>query len=354
MRFKTARNILKEQIELGALPGACLEVGDRNGTIERYVLGSRTLVPEETPLREDTVFDMASCTKMMATAPVAFHLIEQGKLCLRDRMDRFFTGLRPDAAAITIWNLLTHTSGIRPVTSIVGSARENVGRDILDMPLAFPTGTAVGYACLGYILLGRILEEVGDMSLPDMARKWVYEPLGMEHTGFCPRDTSNIAPTDIDRATGETSLGVVNDYNARALGGEVGNAGLFSNLQDTCRFARMLLRGGELDGQRVISPAMLDLARKDHTRDIPPFGEYTADRGLGMYIACAPGNSPAELLSGEAFGHTGHTGPTVLVDPVYGIYIVLMTSRLHTRQPRPGDEIWRIRRLVTNAIAAEL
>ena len=133
MRFKTARNILKEQIELGALPGACLEVGDRNGTIERYVLGSRTLVPEETPLREDTVFDMASCTKMMATAPVAFHLIEQGKLCLRDRMDRFFTGLRPDAAAITIWNLLTHTSGIRPVTSIVGSARENVGRDILDI-----------------------------------------------------------------------------------------------------------------------------------------------------------------------------------------------------------------------------
>ena len=354
MRFQKAEQVLRNEIEQGNLPGACLEIGNAKGTIERVVLGNRALVPQVLPLEEDTLFDMASCTKMMATSMVLFHMIEEGKICLNDRLGRFYEGLRPEVAEITIWNLLTHTSGIRPLTSCVGSAREDVDKDILNMPLAFKRGTAVGYACLAYIVLGRLLERLNGKRLDEMADEWFYQPMGMKSTCFCPK-SDNIAYTDINKKTGEVSIGVVNDYNARALGGIVGNAGLFSNLHDCSTFARMLLNEGEHEGKRILSPAMIRMARTNQTPGLPAYenSHFSTARGLGMYMACAPLNPPAELLSPNAFGHTGHTGTGVFVDPDNGIYVVLLTSRLHLLD-NSGEDIWRVRRLVHNAIAAEL
>lgn len=353
MRFEAAKNVVDRAIREGDLPGVCLEVGDRNGAVWRYVAGSRSLYPRVTELDEHTRFDMASCTKMMATAMVALHLIERGELCLCDRMAQFYDHLSPEAGNITIQHLLTHTSGIAPLTSCVGVPRERVAEEILSRPLAFQTGTAVGYACLGYITLGRLLEKLTGRRLDELASKWFYEPMGMEATGFCPTG-ENIAPTDIDRQTGAVSCGLVNDYNARALGGIVGNAGLFSDLGDCAVFARMLLNGGVHQGKRMLSRALLDRARSNLTPGLPPCpgAYYSLSRGLGFFSACAPLNPPCELLSEEAYGHTGHTGPTLLVDPRRGLYLVLLTSRLHVLKEQPED-IWRIRRRVTNAIAAE-
>ncbi len=353
MRFEAAKRVLDRAIEQGDLPGACLEIGSREGCVWRCVAGSRSLVPERAPLTENTRFDMASCTKVMATAMAAFHLIERGEICLCDTMSQFYPGLSGEAGRITIRHLLTHTSGIAPLTSCVGTPRERAAEEILARPLAYETGTRVGYACLGYIVLGRLLEKVAGKRLDEMTREWVYEPMGMTQTGFCPTG-DDIAPTDIDRATGQVSCGLVNDYNARALGGIVGNAGLFSNLRDCAAFARMLLCGGVYEGRRIVSEAMLSLATKNHTPGLPAYegASFGLSRGLGFYQVCAPLNPPAELLSGEAYGHTGYTGPTLIVDPKRDLYLVLLTSRLHVVKEQPED-VWRIRRRLTGAIAAE-
>lgn len=353
MRFDAAKRILDRAIAEGDLPGACLEVGNREGGVWRYVAGSRSLVPEKTPLTEHTRFDMASCTKLMATAMAAFHLIERGEICLSDPMSRFYDGLSREAGRITVFHLLTHTSGIAPLTSCVGTPRERAAEEILSRPLAYETGTCVGYACLGYIVLGRLLEKVAGKRLDEMTREWVYEPMGMTQTGFCPTG-GDIAPTDIDRTTGTVSCGLVNDYNARSLGGIVGNAGLFSNLHDCAAFARMLLCGGAYGGRRIVSEAMLSLAVKNHTPGLPAYegASFGLSRGLGVYRVCAPLNPPAELLSDEAYGHTGYTGPTLIIDPKMDLYLVLLTSRLHVVKEHPED-VWRIRRRLTSAIAAE-
>jgi len=354
MQFKQVEEILTREIDKGLLPGACLELGNRNGTIQRIVLGNRSLLPAKSRLNEDTLFDMASCTKLMATSMVAFRLIEEGKLCLHDRMDRFFSAVHPDNRAITIFDLLTHTSGIPPVTSCVGASREDVASHILSMQPAYARGTAVGYACLGYIVLGRLLEMIGESPLDEMARLWFYEPMEMTHTCFCPQG-ENIAPTNINTISGDVTLGIVNDYNSRALGGITGNAGLFSNLHDCSVFARMLLCEGLHNGRRILSSAMLQTARKNYTQGVPNYNNmnFNNARGLGLYFACASDNPVAELLSPSAYGHTGHTGTSLFVDPENEIYIVLLTSRLHVLG-QPTDEIWRIRRLVHNAIAAEM
>lgn len=353
MRFEAAKSILDQAIREGDLPGVCLEVGNRNGAVWRYVAGSRSLYPRVTELNEHTRFDMASCTKVMATALIALRLVEQGRLCLCDRMSQFYEGLSEEAGGITVQHLLTHTSGIAPLTSCVGVPRERAAEEILARPLAFPTGGAVGYACLGYIVLGRLLEKLTERRLDELAQGWLYDPMGMEATGFCPTG-ENIAPTDINRETGEVSCGLVNDYNARWLGGVAGNAGLFSSLADCAVFARMLLSGGRQGKTRVLSGAMLDLARQNLTKGLPAYSgmSYGLSRGLGFYRVCAPVNPPCELLSEEAYGHTGYTGPTLIVDPQRDFYLVFLNSRLHVLKEQPED-IWRIRRRLTNAIAAE-
>lgn len=352
MQFDAAKNILDRAIAAGDLPGVCFEVGNKEGCVWRYVAGNRSLTPTKEPLTERTRFDMASCTKMMATAMAAFHLIERGELCLSDTMSRFYPGLSGQAEQITVFHLMTHTSGIAPLTSCVGTPRERAAEEILARPLAYETGTRVGYACLGYIVLGRLLEKIAGMRLDEMAHEWVYDPMHMTQTGFCPT-SENIAATDINRETGEVTCGLVNDYNARALGGIVGNAGLFSSLPDCAAFARMLLCGGVYDGRRIVSEAMLSLATRNLTPGLPAYegAAFGLSRGLGFYRVCAPLNPPAELLSDEAYGHTGYTGPTLIVDPKREMYLVLLTSRLHVLKDRPED-IWRIRRRLTAAIAA--
>jgi CubicO group peptidase (beta-lactamase class C family) len=195
---------------------------------------------------------------------------------------------------------------------------------------------------------------IGESQLDDMARLWFYEPMGMEHTCFCPQG-ENIAPTNINRDSGVVTVGIVNDYNSRALGGITGNAGLFSNLHDCSVFARMLLCNGYHNGQRILSSAMLHAARKNYTLGVPTYRNmnFNNARGLGLYMACESENPVAEILSPLTFGHTGHTGTSIIIDPENEIYVVLLTSRLHVLG-QPTDEIWRIRRLVHNAIAANI
>ncbi|HML46005.1 MAG TPA: serine hydrolase domain-containing protein, partial [Clostridia bacterium] len=202
-------------------PCANLEIGDRNGPVYRFSEGFCQTSPQKRPVDADTLFDMASVSKVMSVTMIALRFVEQGLLSLEDTMDRYYRDLPEASRGITV--RLTHTGGIPGSTSIVGRPPERIDEEILALPPAYPKGTGVQYACLGFILLGRLLERVSGERLDSLAERLVFAPLGMERTGYAPKG-DNIA------ATGGAPglLGVVNDYNARYLGMPVGNAGVFS------------------------------------------------------------------------------------------------------------------------------
>jgi CubicO group peptidase (beta-lactamase class C family) len=198
---------------------------------------------------------------------------------------------------------------------------------------------------MGYILLGKILEQIGGAPLDVLAQKYVFDPLGMVHTTYHP--SGDIAPTEMDPATGKLLCGVVHDENARFLGGISANAGVFSDLEDMIRFTQMLSLGGKLPGEApYLSPALLNAALVNRTPNSK--GEF---RGLGFNLARSPRNFLGDLMSERAYGHTGFTGTSIALDPVTGLWVVLLTNRVCPT--RENTKMVRIRSLVHNAAAAE-
>ena len=178
-----------------------------------------------------------------------------------------------------------------------------------------------------------------------MAQKYVFDPLGLNHTTYRP--TGDIAPTELDPATGRLLQGTVHDENARFLGGISANAGLFSDLKDMAAFTKMLARGGIAeDGSAYLSPAMLDAALINRTPGST--GEF---RGLGFNLAGSPGIFLGDLMGPRAYGHTGFTGTSIAVDPDTELWVVLLTNRVcPTRNNR---QLVRMRSLIHNAAATE-
>lgn len=343
-KYAIAVKLIHEAIEQEIFPAACLEVGNLRGRIFRHWEGNRSLYPTVKPVKENTLFDMASVTKILSPTMVALRFIEEGRLCLSDRIGDFFAAPE-DKKEITIFNLLTHTSGIRPYVSIVDQAPslEEVIETILSLKLAFPVGRNVGYSCLGFIVLGKILELVGGAPLDILSQKYVFEPLAMKSTTFKP-EGENIAATDYDPQNGICSLGIVNDHNSRFLGGIAGNAGVFSNLDDLSNFALMLANMGYFKGRQYLSSATFAKAITNWT---PQFDQT---RGLGFLLTDTKIDPPGELFSTGSFGHTGYTGTSVFVDKETGLYVILLTNRVHSK--KLDDRILRFRRVFHNAILA--
>jgi CubicO group peptidase (beta-lactamase class C family) len=192
---------------------------------------------------------------------------------------------------------------------------------------------------MGYILLGFILEKVYGKPLDKLAKEFVFAPLGMNHTGYCPTG-GNIAATEINAATGLPLTGTVHDENARFMKGVSANAGLFSDAGDVMRFAAMLSSGGT----PLINPATLRLAIKDRTPG------HDIHRGLGFHISGGPGSFMGDLFPAASFGHTGFTGTSLAVDPETGLYAVLLTNAVHPKRGNPAAQ--RFRRLFHNRVFA--
>ena len=222
---------------------------------------------------------------------------------------------------------------------------QDAAKVILNHPLQQAPGGDPIYTCMGYILLGKILEQIGGMPLDQLAQKYVFDPLGMAHTGYHP--TGDIAPTETDPETGKLLCGVVHDENARFLKGISANAGVFSNLEDMILFVQMLSREGrQPDGSHYLSPATMKAALQNRTPNSK--GEF---RGLGFNLARSPFNFLGDLLSPRAYGHTGFTGTSIALDPDTGLWMVLLTNRVCPT--RANVKMIRIRSLAHNAAAAE-
>ena len=243
-------------------------------------------------------------------------------------------------------HFIKHTSGMPAhfYLSEESDCTGNANRAIRAHPLEHAPGALPVYSCMGYILLGRILEQIGGQSIDRLAQEYVFEPLGLTHTTYRP--AGDVAPTERDPATGELLRGAVHDENARFLGGLSGNAGIFSDLCDMTRFVQMLALGGKLpDGTQFLSPATLRAALVNRT---PGAGHEF--RGLGFNLAGSPSNFLGDLMSPRAYGHTGFTGTSIAVDPDTGLFVVLLTNRVCPT--RENGKLIRMRSLIHNAAAA--
>ncbi len=337
-RFERVCEIVEEGLRDGAYPSACLSVGVGK---EVHVLRGFG------PATPDTLYDIASMSKIFGATMIAFRMLEEGHLRLYDTVEYFFPDAPEDKKQITVFDLMTHTSGIPAhfYLSEEASSPADAVRAILAHPLEQAPGTGPIYSCMGYILLGRILEQIGGAPINDLAQKYVFDPLGLTHTTYRPQ--GDIAPTERDAATGDLLCGVVHDENARFLDGISANAGIFSTLRDATRFAQTLALGGMTpEGTRYLSPALLRAAIRNRT---PQADVY---RGLGFHLAGSPANFMGDLIGPRAFGHTGFTGTSFAVDPDTGLFVVLLTNRVCPT--RENTKIMRIRHLVHNAAAAAL
>lgn len=338
MPFEQVQNLVRQGLEMGAYPSASLAVGIGETVYVKEVYGD---------CRETTLFDMASVSKIIGPTMVAFRFLEEGRIRLYDSVARFFPDAPEDKREITILQLMTHTSGITPhfFLSEHAASPEDAAEAILRYPLDQAPGGDPSYSCMGYILLGKILEKVGGMPLDRLVQQYVFIPLGLTRTTYHPR--GDVAPTERDPATGELLRGVVHDENARFLKGISANAGIFSDIGDMIRFVQMLALGGRLpNGECFLSPATLRAARINRTPQSR--GEY---RGLGFNLAGSPMNFLGDLMSPQAYGHTGFTGTSFAVDPATGLWVVLLTNRVCPT--RENLLLIRMRSLIHNAAAAE-
>ncbi len=351
-------------IEERAFPGAQIAIGDKDGIIYSASYGYKRvfdddapcfdkeptiLTGEKPPVDMDTLYDMASCTKIMSTTMVALRMIDEGKIALYDSISRFID-VPEDKKGIELRHLLTHTSGIKAhfLLENDGRSASEAAKIVLDHPLSTPTGTKVEYTCMGYILLGKILEKLGDMPLDELATKKVWHPLGMDNTCYCPLDKgyTNIAATEYTEDLGAYKVGIVHDENARFLGGVSANAGVFSNATDVAALATMLSAGGSHKGKMFLSPSLVKLARTDMTAGL---GE---GRGLGFVVKQAGTLSAmGDLYPGGSFGHNGYTGTSLYTHGDNGLYVILLANRVH--YTRNSDRIFRFRRTFHNLCTAE-
>jgi CubicO group peptidase (beta-lactamase class C family) len=349
-------------------PGAALAIGWSGGEVLRSY-GRLDYAPGSPPVTDSTLYDLASLTKVVATATAVMLLVDRGRMDLDAPLSHYLPAWPPGGwrDSVTVRRLLRHQAGLAPFERFwhpsAGALRgpASVIAAIAAMGRRYAPGRRTEYSDLAFILLGAAVEAVTGESLDMFLDREAWTPLGMRETGFLPRpeliaavraaagletggDTlaplERIAPTERDTVFRQAHVrGVVHDENAFAMGGVAGHAGLFSTARDMARFARMLLEQERVDGERLVEPATLSA----FTRRGPG-----ADRGLGWDLA--PGASRiAAALSRDAFGHTGFTGTSLWVDPVRGVSVVLLTNRVNPS--REGTGVTALRRRLHELVA---
>lgn len=324
---------LEEEINRGHLPGAVVQVMHEGDIILREVLGNRLDTKKATaPMREDTVFDLASLTKVVATLPAVLKLIDEGDVRLDDSVGHFF----PEFAAngkedVRLRHLLTHTSGLPAHRSFY---KENLTTDeiiqrIHQEKLVDPPESKVSYSDLGFILLYHLVEHVTDQPFEVFLAEQFYEPLGMNETGFQPTfRQERYAATEYSETRGDYKQGVVHDENAESMGGISGHAGLFSTIDDLTKWVKMIENEGEIDGERYLSESALTLARTNFT------AWSDEHRGLGWMMKSPTRASCGDYFRSSSYGHTGFTGTSIWFDPTVNLNVILLTNRVHYgRQP---------------------
>jgi uncharacterized protein YbbC (DUF1343 family) len=339
--------LIDECIERGDFPGAVVMVGRGEEVVYRRAAGQRMVVPEKRPMCEDTIFDLASLTKPLATAAAVLQLVEQGRLSLQDPVARFL----PDFAGngretVTVHHLLTHSSGLPPYKDYLalGMAPPEIIRDLCGLALQAKPEARFIYSCLGYMLLREIVGVVSGQRLDAYCAEHVFQPLGMNETTFNPPEELRERCAATEALADRVLCGEVHDENARALEGVGGNAGLFATADDVARFCRMVLNLGELEGARVLSAPMMQRATSNqalHPGNARGFG-WDIDTGYTPVVR-------GDVFAPGGVGHTGYTGTSIWIDLASETYTVILTNRCH---PTRDGLAANARRGVANIVGA--
>ena len=334
-----------QAIRDGLIPGAVIIIEHDGKIVHRKAYGARALVPARETATLDTIYDVASLTKVVATTPAIMKLYEQGKIKIDDPVTVYLPEFQGGKSNITIRNLMTHYSGLRPDLDIDppwSGYETGIRKALIDKP-AGPPGVSFVYSDINFELLGEVVRRVSGMPLDQFAHEQIFEPLGMRDTMFKPPASlvARIAPTEVDILTGKPWRGVVHDPTARYMGGVAGHAGVFSTADDLARYAQMLL------DMRFFTPATIELFTSPAS---PP--DHPILRGLGWDIDSPYSSNRGDLFPrGTSFGHTGFTGPSIWIDPGSKSFVVIMTNRVH---PKGGRSINEWRRSIATIAASGL
>lgn len=357
---------IQTSIEKKELPGAVVLVARHGKVVWRRAYGARAVEPQREAMTLDTIFDLASLTKVVATTTSVMMLIEQGKVRLSDPVIQFIPEMKGDGRdAITIEQLLTHMSGFAPDFDLrdrwtgYDEAIKRLSRE----PLRSQPGTRFVYSDINYIALGEVVHRVSGEMLNDFARRNIFVPLGMHDTGFNPAANlrSRIAPTEKRRGqlsylgdtgadagtAGEQWLrGEVHDPTSFRMNGVAGHAGLFSTADDLAIFCQMLLNGGSYNNIRVLSPMTITAMTQPHA-----VAESGAARGLGWDIATSFSTNRGDLFPLGSFGHTGFTGTSIWIDPASDSFVIFLSNRVH---PDGKGDVASLRGRVASIVASSI
>lgn len=301
-------------------------VGHDGRVVYRAAYGNSAIVPAPIPMRSDAIFDLASLTKVVATTTAVMQLVEENQISLDETVGYYWPAFAANGKAkITIRELLTHTSGLRPDLAVTSSWSGESGAfaQIAADPPLYPPGSAFMYSDLNFIVLAAIVEKLTQENLNSYTHQHIFAPLGMIDTSFRPplEKLSRIVPTDYEE--GDLRWGKVQDPTAYRMGGIAGHAGLFSTADDLARFCEMLLGGGSLDGTRILQPQTVTLMT---SAIVLPGG---IRRGLGWDIASPYASAFDTAFGPLSYGHTGYTGTSLWIDPQTDTFLIILTSRLH-------------------------
>jgi uncharacterized protein YbbC (DUF1343 family)/CubicO group peptidase (beta-lactamase class C family) len=350
-RFKASPQLdalIEKAIVDDQIPGAVLLVGQGARILHYKAYGSRSVQPAREPMTQETIFDAASVTKIVATTSSIMRLVEDGKIRLGDRVNVYLPEFQGGKSDVTVRHLLTHYSGLREDLDLKpewSGYETGVRKAFADVPVAEP-GARMIYSDIGFILLGEIVRVASGMPLNEYAAQEIFKPLGMTRTTFLPPTSwiPSIAPTE--RTNGVILRGVVHDPTTRYMGGVAGHAGLFTTATDLARWARMVLDGGQLDGVRVLSAATV---KKFTEPNSPP--HQTAIRALGFDMDSPFSSNRGELFPIGSFGHTGFTGTSIWMDPFSKTYVILLANSVH---PKLRPAISPLRSKVATVVAAAM
>nr|WP_284694568.1 serine hydrolase [Geomonas sp. Red32] len=330
-RISTMEALLDRAMAQNLIAGGVVVIGNSQGIIATSARGHLTSAAGSPPLDEHTIFDIASLTKVVATAPAVMKLLDEGKIALTDPISRWFPEFaQPGRSEITVQHLLTHTSGLddvsvpsdQPMQSAIRKAaaerRSSTGR--------------FHYADINFILLGELVRRVSGSSLDAFCQNEIFGPLGDRETMFLPSRAmeASIAPTS------GYSPGVVQDPNARRLGGVAGHAGLFTSAYDLSRYARLMLGKGTLGNQRVLSEQVVAEMTSPHS-----CSNGQVWRGLGWDMNSPFAAPKGSLFSDASFGHTGYSGSSIWIDPKQDLFVILLTRRVNYRDTHSFNQLRR-------------
>ena len=358
--------VIDAEIAQHHLPGAVVLVGRKGRIIWNKSYGSRAVEPAREPMTVDTIFDLASLTKIVATATSILILVERGKVRLAAPVSTYIPELKGEGReTITIEQLLTHRSGYAPDFDLRErwSGYDEAIKRLIKEPLRNPPGTRFVYSDIGFITLGEVVKRVSGLPLDQFAKQNIFQPLGMHDTGFLPAASlrARIAPTEKRRgqlsylgdtptnlgAEGDVWLrGQVHDPTAYRMNGVAGHAGLFSTAKDLAIYCQMILNGGSYGSVRLLSP--LSVAEMTRPRLVTNNG---GTRGLGWDINTSFSSNRGELFPLGSFGHTGFTGTSIWIDPATEMFVIFLSNRVH---PDGKGDVGPLRGRVATIVAGAI